>query len=336
MNTCFNCGRELKGNSGHVVACTTGKFDPADAKKLQIDHKIGFELTAEFLILKYLDEELSLPDLSKLLNISFSEITLVLDYFKIPRRNQKQSGKKRAEKTKSSLQEKFGVDNISQLDEIKKKKKETFTKNYGVDNIFKNLEFKKHRDEYMMSVYGKISITSPESKHTNLTDTQKEDLYGKMHKGFQRWLDQMSDDERNAYRRQCGINGVTGNTKISGLERRVQKILNSFSVEFVTQFQIGWNAFDFRLSNSNILIEVNGDYWHANPVVYQADDVVKLPGKSKLAKEVWAYDARKNGYAEKKGFTVIKIWEREIKFLSDEELETLLLEKIYEAGHFSS
>jgi len=89
----------------------------------------------------------------------------LLDFYKIPRRNQKGAGKKRAQKAKSTLQDKFGVDNVFQLNFIKKKIKETFTKNYGVDNIFKASDFKEKRDKVMMEKYGKLSICIPINRH---------------------------------------------------------------------------------------------------------------------------------------------------------------------------
>ena len=44
--------------------------------------------------------------------------------------------KKMADSARNTFLEKYGVENISQLDEIKKKKEHTFQKKYGVSNVF--------------------------------------------------------------------------------------------------------------------------------------------------------------------------------------------------------
>ena len=106
--------------------------------------------------------------------------------------------------------------------------------------------------------------------------------------------------------------------------------MNALGVEYIAQFQVGFNAFDIRLANTNIIIEVNGDFWHANPIKYKSDDLLPfpVPTGTKMAEEVWKKDARKNDYATKKGYNVIIIWESEMKSLSDEDLTGLLLERI--------
>lgn len=38
------------------------------------------------------------------------------------------------------------------------------------------------------------------------------------------------------------------------------------------------------------IIEYNGDFWHANPKIYNESDVVH---KNKVAKDIWNYDIRK-------------------------------------------
>ena len=66
-------------------------------------------------------------------------------------------------------------------------------------------------------------------------------------------------------------------------------------------------AFDFTLGKK--MIEFNGDYWHCNPELYDADFYNKR--KQMTAKEIWEYDKKKTQAAEKKGYTVLTIWESE-------------------------
>jgi len=51
-------------------------------------------------------------------------------------------------------------------------------------------------------------------------------------------------------------------------ELKMKEILTSLNIPFEHQFRLGNHLFDFYILNTNILIEVDGDYWHANPKKY--------------------------------------------------------------------
>lgn len=69
-------------------------------------------------------------------------------------------------------------------------------------------------------------------------------------------------------------------------------------------------------------IEYNGDYWHANPNLYEADYIVKKVKMS--AKEIWERDQIKLKCLLERGFDVKVIWESD--FLENEKM----LEEIVE------
>lgn len=86
-------------------------------------------------------------------------------------------------------------------------------------------------------------------------------------------------------------------------------------------FKIGSKSYDFYLPEFNLLIEYNGDYWHCNPKKYSADYYnVK---KSKLAKEIWEYDANKIYLAKSNGYIIETIWESEYKLNKNIIIETI-------------
>lgn len=68
--------------------------------------------------------------------------------------NYKVISDKRISQLKSSVKEKYGVDNISKLNEIKEKKKETFLKNYGSTNCFSNDQIKEKIKKTNLEKYG--------------------------------------------------------------------------------------------------------------------------------------------------------------------------------------
>ena len=73
-------------------------------------------------------------------------------------------------------------------------------------------------------------------------------------------------------------------------------------------------TYHFDIHIDNKLIEINGDYWHGNPEIYKATDII-LKGSSKeyLVQEKWEKDKQKIEYAQSIGYEVLVIWEKEIK-----------------------
>jgi len=68
---------------------------------------------------------------------------------------------------------------------------------------------------------------------------------------------------------------------------------------------------DYVMNDIKLIIEFNGDYWHANPNIY-VDDFYHTIRKM-TAKDIWAAQRYKNKLAENKGYQVIEIWESDYK-----------------------
>jgi hypothetical protein len=68
--------------------------------------------------------------------------------------------------------------------------------------------------------------------------------------------------------------------------------------------------FDFFDETTGRIIEFNGDYWHANPLIYESDSIIHMPGKTtKLAKDVWQWDEFRNKAIETEyGYKVFVVW----------------------------
>jgi len=73
-----------------------------------------------------------------------------------------------------------------------------------------------------------------------------------------------------------------------------------------SQYPIQRYVCDFVNCNSKTIFRINGDFWHANPLLYDPSKLTKIQefncGRDKLAKD----------YFEKEGWTVVDIWESEI------------------------
>lgn len=99
------------------------------------------------------------------------------------------------------------------------------------------------------------------------------------------------------------------NTKI---ELKIEEILKEYLIDYEKQKYIDKFIYDFYLKKLNTLIEVNGDYWHANPNKYKKDDVLIYPNGNFKASDIWSRDENKINFAIKNNYKIITIWEYDI------------------------
>lgn len=69
------------------------------------------------------------------------------------------------------------------------------------------------------------------------------------------------------------------------------------------------NFYIFDIALDNILIEINGTWWHADPRKYDKNSILY---RGKSAQEIWDYDKNKIEAANKCGYIIFSIWENEI------------------------
>ena len=91
-----------------------------------------------------------------------------------------------------------------------------------------------------------------------------------------------------------------------------------------TQFLARYN-FDFIFKNKKIL-EIQGDFWHANPNIYHLDDELL---KNWYAEDVWKKDKRKKEKIESLGYTVLYLWESEINKMTDDDIKRWIYDNIF-------
>jgi len=96
---------------------------------------------------------------------------------------------------------------------------------------------------------------------------------------------------------------------LSKLHQRITDCLELNKLGFVSEQPIWPYIADELHLEKRIVIEINGDYIHANPKKYRAEDVIRIPGESYTAQEKWDRDEAKRKYLESKGYLVLVIWE---------------------------
>lgn len=113
--------------------------------------------------------------------------------------------------------------------------------------------------------------------------------------------------------------------QLPNTEKIIELALQELHISYTKQFRLSplnenWKGkrkvwvYDFFIPNKNLLIEVQGSYWHADPRIYNSDDVIKFPGeKMILASDIWERDVNKMKSAELQGYNTVAIWELDIK-----------------------
>ena len=83
---------------------------------------------------------------------------------------------------------------------------------------------------------------------------------------------------------------------------------------YISTKEYGYKLYDFVDLNSRKIIEFNGDLYHANPKIYQENDITNpFKGRNKTAKEIWEDDKIKIKIANDRRFEVLVIWESEYR-----------------------
>lgn len=116
--------------------------------------------------------------------------------------------------------------------------------------------------------------------------------------------------------------------RISNIESRIGKILVDIGIRYETQYPINRLTYDYLIPEIKLLIEVNGDFWHANPKIYKASDILPFPKNQVVAETLWKKDKKKSKIALKNGFKLLTLWEMDINKMSDIELELHIVEQI--------
>lgn len=170
------------------------------------------------------------------------------------------------------------------LEVAKQKRRATCEKLYG-DATYSNRE----------QIAATKQATSPELKllanqRRNLTN---EKLYGSFHTMHT----STSKFERDAIELLEAALGRLGHT------------YKSDSSQFYIGSSAGYWLYDFVLHDTKQIVEFNGDYWHGNPKIYNADDIIGRGAASSKAADRWACEAVKLQAARDRGYEVKVVWE---------------------------
>ncbi len=93
----------------------------------------------------------------------------------------------------------------------------------------------------------------------------------------------------------------------TSIEKTMAESLLRKNIPFIKQFNIdGKFVCDFAIPSCKLIIECDGDYWHANPKIYKRTLTFSQQKNTKR-------DKAKNAYLKKRGWAVLRFFESEIK-----------------------
>jgi G:T-mismatch repair DNA endonuclease (very short patch repair protein) len=138
----------------------------------------------------------------------------------------------------------------------------------------------------------------------------------------------MVDPSSNKFKKFCSRKCFLSsrNQTDTWIEREIQSFLQDEDIDFVKQFEIDRMTVDFLIPSKNIIIEANGDFWHANPAIYG-----KKKPLHKIHPRVIEKDDRKLKQLSDKGYLVYVVWENDLKNDASRTLDALLVH-IKQAG----
>lgn len=101
--------------------------------------------------------------------------------------------------------------------------------------------------------------------------------------------------------------------------RKFESLLKTLDFDYIKEYNISLWSFDFYLPRHDILIEVDGDYFHSNPLIYTNGPVTKTQKINKYR------DDKKNLFCKENNLKLMRFWEKDI--LGDEQC---VLQKLLE------
>lgn len=181
----------------------------------------------------------------------------------------------RNKKSKETTLLRYGVENVSQSQEVKNKKRETLQTHYGVDNPSFSPEIQRKRDQTFLDRYGvnnafkveefqeKIRQTNIEKygvdnpfKSAEFQKKAKESIFAKY--GVEN-IFQLPEVQKKA--------ALNSGLRISQVNLQWQKLLkDTFNIDF--EFEVPFGSFSADLGYGNLLIDINPTITHSNSMSF--------------------------------------------------------------------
>lgn len=312
---CPYCGKKVyelvsKGGAGaHYRACKKkNNVETNNPSFVDVALKNFGEYATKEFIQKKIDEGLPVTEIDKKFLKGYTRKLGNFYGLKFQSIHEAASNPRTRQKYENTCLKKYGALNSCAAGTPGRTKAEqTMKEKYGTINFFGVENFQK----YLIDKYGE------EEYHRRKSERSHQVWENKTCEEREKWVkSSIWSETRNYNTRKSGMN-------CSHVEIEFVSKLIEFGFEVETQFKVLKNIdkngikhyyfYDVRLKDTDILIEFQGDYWHANPLIYNENDVISFPQGKVSVKEIWNRDNLKKEKALKDGYKLIYIWESEFK-----------------------
>lgn len=139
-------------------------------------------------------------------------------------------------------------------------------------------------------------------------------------KEFEVPMRSMTDPNSNKYKKFCSRKCFLSSRKQTDtwIEQEIETFLLKHGISYDKQVPIERMTVDFLITNTNLVIEANGDFWHANPEIYG-----KIKPLHKIHPRVIRKDKIKMKQLDSLGYKVFIVWENDLANKKEETLNRL-------------
>ena len=335
---CKFCGEKIKrGNPHHIKKCNGFKQFVNNNKDIVYD--------------LYYNLGQSMVDISKSLDISYSQALSMFNILGYPTRTIKES------KAQKHCKEKY---------------ENTMLKNWGTKHNFdRNCKSRQDWEKRLLETEGIVNVGQRESVKKKIADRlskySEEERKNNYTKGstLEYWLEKLGEVEgfkryneicynkgkSNRLEHYISIYGEDKGTEIykkrihdnvtkiakgyhTSINEGLKNILDENNICYEREFPIQridennrFFSYDFLIENK-LIVEMNGRFWHADPRWYKETDILNFPGRKMVAKDVWERDNNKKNLAISKGYRFITIWEDDFNNSDKNEILKLIQNEI--------
>lgn len=129
-----------------------------------------------------------------------------------------------------------------------------------------------------------------------------------------------SPEHREKMKKQLAINRRERLTsgKMSKPEKIMQDMLESNGIDYQYQHELSGFFYDFYIPSKNLLIEVDGDFWHCKPNTKYENPVIEEQTKNVVN------DKKKTAIAYSNGYNLLRFWESDIQNNRLQVMKTLI------------
>lgn len=130
----------------------------------------------------------------------------------------------------------------------------------------------------------------------------------------------MTDPNSNKYKKYCSRKCFLSSRRQTDtwIEQEIETYFLKMGIPYKKQVEIERMTVDFLIPGTNLIVEANGDFWHANPEIYG-----KIKPLHKIHPRVIKKDKIKLKQLNDLGYKVFVVWENDLATNKEETLQKL-------------